>query len=137
MMPRMPLLAPKTWPMTAAFCCASWITPQALALMTAVGPPDCATTAFPRSVFMKDDLTTPQGGRTEKMGKKNQEGGASGFYSPRPYTRGGLSFWLPSPPVLRGRGVGGEGAWLPKTPSPPRTGARGERRPLTPDPSPP
>src|SRR5262245_13704516 len=33
------------------------MTPQALELMTAVGPPDCAMTALPWSVFMKIQST--------------------------------------------------------------------------------
>src|SRR5947209_7569293 len=46
------------------------MTPQALALVTAVGPPDCATMALPRRVFMKNDLTTDPAARTEKTAKK-------------------------------------------------------------------
>src|SRR5262249_10683698 len=45
--------------------------------------------------------------------------------------------WLPSPPVRRGRGVGGEGAGLLKpltpNPSPRRTGARGAGAHLAPE----
>jgi hypothetical protein len=38
-----------------ALCCsASWIMPEALALLTAVGPPDWATTALPHRLCMRN-----------------------------------------------------------------------------------
>ena len=57
-MPRMPLLAPKSPLIVSRWRRASSMTPQALELMTAVGPPDCATTALPRRLLMVAHLTT-------------------------------------------------------------------------------
>src|SRR5437879_6182747 len=57
MMPRLPLLAPKSWPITSPWRRVSSMTPQALELVTAVGPPDWATTALPFNVFMGVHLT--------------------------------------------------------------------------------
>jgi hypothetical protein len=43
--PNIPLVAPITCPILPDFI-ASWTAPQALELITAVGPPDCATIAL-------------------------------------------------------------------------------------------
>src|SRR5262245_36178332 len=49
------------------------MTPQALALTTAVGPPDCASTALPCKVPMRTYLTTWGKRRTAKITEKRRE----------------------------------------------------------------